>query len=109
MKFIQVKNNRKYIWTTHAKYKMTQYNIGVTVIKRVLSRPDRVEEGIAINTVAVMKDVSSKTIVKELWVMYQMVGVRKKIISVWIYPGKTKPGREIYIPEDAWLEIKKGL
>jgi hypothetical protein len=34
-----------------------------------------------------------------------MVGLKKKIISTWIYPGKTKPGAEIYVPDEVWLEL----
>jgi hypothetical protein len=78
------------------------------VIKRVIRHPDRKEEGIAEKTVAVMKDKSSKTIQKELWVMYQNVKGKKRIISAWLYPGKTEPGKEIYVPDEVWEEIRSG-
>jgi len=134
----EVKNDRKYFWTSHSKYKLVQYGLGPSVIKRVIRRPDRVEEGIAPDTVAVMKDRSTKSQEKEVWVMYQkefknqpclpagrkskikntnltntIEGERRsstgriKIISAWIYPGKTKKGKEIFIPDDVLEELQK--
>jgi hypothetical protein len=32
---------------------------------------------------------------------------RIKIISAWIYPGKTKKGKEIFIPDDTLAELYK--
>jgi len=39
--------------------------------------------------------------------MYQMFKGKKKIISAWIYPGKTEPGAEIYVPDEVWEELQK--
>ncbi len=104
------------------------------MVKRVIHTPDRVEEGIAPDTVAVMKDRSTKSQEKEMWVMYQretknQKSIRQltdkkidsnlgefqnkvstgriKIISAWIYPGKTKKGKEIFIPDDTLAELYK--
>ena len=122
MLYKEVKNDRKYFWTSHSKYKLVQYGLGPSVIKRVIRRPDRVEEGIAPETVAVMKDRSTKSQEKEVWVMYQREVKSKnlkvksednfstgriKIISAWIYPGKTKKGKEIFIPDDVLEELQK--
>ena len=122
MFYKEVKNDRKYFWTSHSKYKLIQYDLGPNVIKRVIRKPDRIEKGIAPDTVAVMKDRSTKSQERELWVMYQreiknrnfklksddnFFSGRMKIISTWIYPGKTKKGKQIFIPDDVLEELKK--
>jgi hypothetical protein len=107
MYFPEIKDCRNYLWTSHSKRKLFQYGLGPGLIKRVIRHPDRKEEGIAKNTVAVMKDKSTKAIKKEVWVMYQIVKGKKRIISAWIYPGKTEPGAEIYVPDEVWEEITR--
>ncbi len=109
MQFIEPKNDRNYLWTSHSKRKLFQYGLGPGVVKRVMRHPDRKEEGIAEKTVAVMKDKSTKSANKELWVMYQIVKSKKRVISAWIYPGKTEPGAEIYVPDEVWEEIQKKI
>ncbi len=49
----------------------------------------------------------------EIWLMYKDVknvslGPIRKIISAWRYPGISKPGEEIPIPEDIRRELEKG-
>jgi len=109
--FPVLKNCRRYFWTRHVQDKMRQYNLSPQSIKRVIKNPDRVEKGIAPRTVAVMQDRSSKTQTKELWVMYQLMSKqesgRKKIISAWIYPGKTKPREKIIIPAEVQAILDK--
>lgn len=102
------RNSTEYFWTMHSKKKLFQYALSPGAIKRILRFPDRKEEGIAESTIAVMKDRSTKSVKKEIWVMYQQVrGRRKKIISAWIYPGKSPRNRkEIFIPEDVLVELK---
>lgn len=130
MLYKEVKNDKRYFWTSHSRYKLVQYNLGPGIIKRIVRKPDRIEEGLAPNTVAVMKDRSTKSQEKEIWVMYQRESKmqklkcknidlvsektkknistgRLKIISAWIYPGKTKKGKEIFIPEDVLAELQK--
>lgn len=105
-----LKDDRNYTWTLHSKFKLFQYNLSPSLIKRVARFPDRVEEGIAPNTIAVMKrkDKKDKNQTKqELWVMYQKLGRKKKIISAWIYPGESPKGKEIFIPEDTLEELYK--
>lgn len=102
------RNTAEYFWTMHSKKKLFQYALSPGVIKRALRFPDRKEEGIAEDTIAVMKDRSTKSVEKEIWVMYQKTsGMKKKIISAWIYPGKSPRNRkEIFIPEDVLAELK---
>lgn len=101
------KNDKRYYWTSHSKNKMLQYAIGPNVVKRVIRFPDRREEGIAQDTVAVMKKKERKSGVKETWVMYQFEKSIRKIISVWIFPGESPKNNDIFIPEETWDEIYK--
>lgn len=101
-----IKNDSRYVWTSHSKYKILQYNLSPGMVKRIIRCPERTEEGIAPDTVAVMKRKDGKKIKREVWVMYQKSGVRKKIISAWIYPGESPKGKEIYVPDEVWEEIK---
>lgn len=125
MKFIFPKNDDKYEWTHHSVRKMLFYGISENRIRRILKNPKRIEKGIAENTTAVMQPSSSKHIGKkeiwsqEIWVMYQQKNKNKKsksknrqnfekkvIISAWRYPGVTKLGKEIPIPEEIISELK---
>ncbi len=91
-------------WTIHSKNKMRFYNLSEQRVKRVLNSPQRVEKGIAPNTLAFMQPTSTKTInnkktwSSEIWVMIQEIKKTNskiiKIISAWRYPGKTKPQSE---------------
>ena len=102
-----IKNTREFFWTNHSKYKLLQYGLSPTMVKGVLRRPERVEEGIAPDTTAVMKRKDGKKMKREIWVMFQKFGIKKKIISAWIYPGVSPKGKEIFIPEDVWEELEK--
>ncbi|MEA1925660.1 MAG: hypothetical protein U9M90_00235 [Patescibacteria group bacterium] len=102
-----VKDSHLYLWTIHSKYKLVQYSISPNNVKRAIRYPDRKQEGVAENTIAVMKRKDTRSAKKELWVMYQNVGEKKRIISSWIYPGESPKGDEIFIPDDVWDEIKK--
>ena len=101
------KNDHRYHWTLHSRGKLFQYNLTPNVVKRVIRHPDRVEEGIAPKTIAVMKRKDTAKQKRELWTMYQQVGKKKRIISAWIYPGESPKGKEIYVPEDVWAELEE--
>lgn len=122
------KNNEKYFWTLHSIEKMRFYGLSEQKILGIIRRPQRKEEGIVKNTVAVMQPISSKIdkngkkIWKtEIWAMYQ---VRKnknrknlselqkllfkeqiKIISAWRYPGVSPEKNPI--PEEILREIEE--
>lgn len=106
---------------------MKQYGLSKQKLLGILCRPERKEKGIAPGTTAVMK--TNKTFFKEkqvtllsawrrpkkapgeIWIMYKDVKKRdegqvRKIISAWRYPGISKPGEEIPIPEDIKNFIK---
>jgi len=130
----EIKDDSKYQWTNHVKEKMMYYRLSPSLVKRVVRFPNRVEEGVAPKTVAVMQ--SRKSIsrakgkegkkVEEIWVMYQSVGQRptdkseiqnlnfqidsnkKRIISAWRYPGESPIGKKIPIPDDILAELESG-
>jgi hypothetical protein len=116
---------RKLVWTQHSEIKMKQYGLSKSKLSGILRNPERKEKGIVPSTTAVMK--TNKTFFKqkqitvkdawqkpkkaagEIWIMYKDVKKAgenvRKIISAWRYPGVTKPGEAVPIPED----IKKEL
>jgi len=93
----------KYIWTSHAQYKMRYYRLSESLIKRVIRQPSRVEEGIIENAVACMQEANSKKY-SEIWTMYVLNKQKQiKIITAWRYPGRS-PERNpvpVQILEDA--------
>ena len=125
-----VKVFRKIIWTSHSKIKMKQYGLSVSKLLNILRRPERKEKAIVPDLVAVMR--TNKKIVKtpsllktsttgpgnkwkpikapgEIWLMYKDLKVgmlpTRKIISAWRYPGISKPGESIPIPDDIKREL----
>jgi len=117
---------KKLYWTEHSKIKMRQYGLSKQKLSGILRSPERIEKGIAPGTMAVMK--TNKVFFKEkkitlslawqkpkkapgeIWLMYkdtnsQKLGQIRKIISAWRYPGISRPGEEIPIPEDIRREL----
>lgn len=121
MQFKLPKNTEKYEWTQHVVLKMKQYGLTAQRILRVVKNPQRVEEGIAKNTIAVMQPSSLSTKdgkrvwSREIWAMYQIkpktkdqkaktISVQKiRLISTWRYPG-VSPKRDP-IPEEILREL----
>ncbi|EKE15999.1 MAG: hypothetical protein ACD_11C00057G0024 [uncultured bacterium] len=104
------KNDSKYHWTEHSKFKMQFYGISSQRALRVIRSPHRTETGIVEKTVAVMQPTSIKrgkdgkeNWGSEIWVMYQ-INRKIKIISVWRYPGVSPKNNPI--PEDVLREIE---
>ena len=87
---------------------MREYQLSERRILRVLRNPERKEEGIAPDTIAVMQTAGRKR-PYEIWLMYQIRKSKVKnqkskwekiiMISTWKYPGKS-PIRKPPIPED---------
>jgi hypothetical protein len=121
---------RKLFWTEHSKIKMRQYGLSKQKLLGILARPERKERGIAPGTTAVMK--TNKIFFKEkrisltdawrrpkkapgeIWIMYRDIKKSlkyaeniRKIISAWRYPGISKPGEAIPIPDDIRQELLK--
>lgn len=99
------KDDRKFSWTSHIKMKMAYYRLSEQRIRRVFRSPLRHEEGIAPGTIAAMQPAgtSKKT---EIWLMYQPLGKGSvRMVSAWRYPGITKPGTPIPIPNEIQEEL----
>ncbi len=113
------KDDKTYRWTSHIKGKMVFYGLSPQKILTVLKSPDRKEEGIALDTLAVMKRNDTPKRKQEIWVMYavgpsestskkfNVKSSKRVMISAWRYPGKSKPGKQIPIPDDILMEIKE--
>ena len=113
----------KIFWTEHSKIKMKQYGLSKQKILGILRKPERVEQAIVPGLMAAMKtnkvffNQKQITLKKawqkpkktpgEIWLMYKDVKAKgeRKIISTWRYPGVSKPGEEIPIPEDIRYKI----
>ncbi len=125
MQFKAPKNTERFFWTGHALGKMRYYGLTAQRILRVINNPARREEGIAENTVAVMQPASvnhkksakgavpagrqgsasgGKIWSSEIWVMYQLVKSKYKIISAWRYPGVSSERNSI--PAEIMEEVK---
>ncbi len=109
---------KKIYWTEHSKIKMRQYGLSRSKLLSIIYRPERKERGIVGGTIAVMmtnkkysfskiRDLvkPQKLQVGEIWLMYKDVKNLRKIISAWRYPGISKPGESIPIPDDIKREI----
>ncbi len=84
------KNDSKYEWTEHSKFKMQYYGLSSQRVLRVIRNPHRIETGIVENTIAVMQpggnvrkcskgeSADKKTWNSEIWVMYQVKNNEKK-------------------------------
>lgn len=108
MKFKKPQNSDKIVWTKHALEKMRFYNLSENRLKRVFRNPNRKEEGIAPETLAVMQRAGSTKHPTEIWLMYQTTKSKRiKIISAWRYPGISPKGKEILIPRDILEELEK--
>lgn len=127
MSFRFPRNDSKYFWTNHIVAKMRYYGISEQMVRKIIHRPERKEEGIAPKTTAVMSSVESKRKPHEIWVMYQQVKSKLKtaysaetglaakagqnskliLISAWRYPGRSPAGKKIDIPEDVLADLQK--
>lgn len=90
------KNDSKYYWTRHSIGKMMQYGLSAQRVTRVIRSYERIEGGIAKDTLAVMQPNSikidkegKKKWSQEIWVMYQR---RRAPISKSQIPRLPCPG-----------------
>lgn len=80
---------------------MAFYKLTESRVKRVLQTPARVEEGIAPKTIAAMQPGVLKTVKgvptwnHEIWVMVSDEKGKRRVVSAWRYPGRTKPRDEL--------------
>ena len=85
---------------------MRYYRLSEQRVKRVIRNPERVEEGIAENTIAIMQAFGNKKD-KEIWVMVADTKEKRRVISAWIYPARTKAGEPL--PEEITREFREVL
>ncbi len=111
MFFKNPENTKDFYWTNHIKRKMMYYRLSEARLRRILRNPTRKEEGIAPDTIAVMQPIISRVkFVKktsEIWLMYQLKGKRKIMISAWRYPGISPKRKAIPIPDNILEELKQ--
>ena len=113
-------NDGKITWTKHSKAKMRQYKLSEKRVLRILRKPERKEEGIALGTIAAMQITGTKKHPTEAWMMYQIIKLKIKkptvhtqqkskirIISAWRYPGRTPVGERPIIPDDILRDLNK--
>ena len=106
------KNTTEIHWTRHIKEKMREYQLSERRLLRILKNPERREEGIAPDTIAVMQTGGRKH-PYEIWLMYQIKKQKLKgkkiiMISAWKYPGKS-PIKKVPIPEGVLENFKEIL
>ncbi len=106
-------------WTDHVKKKMRQYRLSASRVKRVLRHPQRLEVGVAPDTVAGMQPAGSQKHPYEIWVMWATKRKKTKqktkfdfskeitVISAWRYPGVSPVHEPPPIPDDVWAIIRK--
>ena len=106
MKFIK-NDKEKIFWTQHSKNKLRQYRFSEKRVLGIFRKPNRIEEGIAPNTIAAMQITGTKKHPSEAWTMYVVLKRPKgiKIISAWRYPGRTPINERPIIPEDILKEL----
>jgi len=109
MNIIKSKLSEKFIWTLHCQEKMRFYGLSENRLKRVLRNPNRIEEGVAPKTVALMQCTGSKKRPTEIWLMYQKRGAKLRLISAWRYPAISPVNQPPPIPEDIWRDLPKFL
>jgi hypothetical protein len=89
------KNTKEFYWTNHALFKMRCYGLSAQKVLGVIKRPERKEEGIVKNTIAVMQPINpkiqngKKIWKQEVWVMYQA----RKAVNPLATPSLAKPDK----------------
>src|SRR5665213_995057 len=81
------------IFTHHAHAKMQFYKLSESRVRHVMHAPKRIEEGVALKTVAMMQPGSIKrsgpqggqkeTWSQEIWIMFQDIPEGRRVISAW--------------------------
>ena len=102
-----LKNKDNFFWTLHGQAKMRQYRLSEARVRRVVRRPERLEEGIAPKTIAVMQRNDTPKRKQEIWVMYQTINQKLRIIAAWRYPGVSPKRQPPPIPEDILEQLSR--
>ena len=105
---------------------MKQYGLSKSKLLKILYKPQRKEKGIVPGTTAVMRTNPTSLKLRgagikslkwrpvappgEIWLMFKDVSIKadgptRRMISAWRYPGITKPGDAIPIPDEILQEL----
>lgn len=106
MQFKLPKNDQYIIWTKHAVSKMRQYRLSESRLRHLIKHYERQEQGIAPGTIAICIKAGSKKHPTEIWLMYQIVGKKIKIITAWRYPSISPKRNGAPVPEHIIRELK---
>jgi len=105
----------KYHWTNHVQRKLQFYGLTPSRVLRVISAPDRMEEGIVEGTLAAMQTAGTKAKPWEVWVMWREAASKKSdilrpnqkvIITAWRYPGVSPVREKVPIPAGLVAELE---
>jgi len=118
MLFKSPKDTKEIHWTRHIKEKMREYQLSERKLLKIFRNPERKEEGIAPDTIAVMQ-IGGKKHPYEIWLMYQIKISKGKsqnskfkriiMISAWKYPAGTKTKGSLQIPQDVLENLRDVL
>lgn len=107
----------RFHWTNHVQHKMLFYRLSEGRIRRVIANPKRREDGVAPNTAALMQRNDTLKRKEEIWVMISEKSKIKMqsskflgktiVISAWRYPGISKIGKEIPMPDGLMGEVEE--
>lgn len=95
---------KELLWTRHSKFKMREHNLSESRVRRAIHSPNRIEQGIANGTVAIMRREKAIKKEYEVWVMIVEQKHARRVISAWRYPGVTRPGESL--PESILAEME---
>ncbi len=115
------KDTAQFSWTRHIKNKMVFYHLSGAQLLRIFRKPDRREEGVAPETIGAMKTkkASGAKVARseEIWILYKLNAKKKDtanktksritMISAWRYPGVTKKGERLPIPDEIVKELEQ--
>ena len=96
---------KELFWTAHAQSKMGYYRLSESKVRRVIKNPERIERGIAEDTIALMQPHGRGKSAHEIWVMIFDAKDKRRVISAWRYPGHTKPGEGL--PDEILKEFEE--
>lgn len=107
------KDNEKYRWTNHVVRKMMHYRLTPARVLRVVRSPERIEKGVAPETLAGMHRAGNKGKPTEIWAMWReddkkdvFTVPRKIIITAWRYPGVSPVREAVPIPDEVLSELR---
>ena len=95
---------KELFWTRHAKDKMNHWRLSESRVRRVIKSYDRIEEGVAEDTIALMQRAGTTKNKYEIWVMVADKDNQRRVVSAWRYPGITIPGEPL--PEEIIKEFR---